>query len=231
MFRIAYLEPFGFALYMLYAELSNLESIQDMSPRPYNMEKRQAVASKTRTRILEAARQLLATESETDLSMEAIAQRADASRLTLYYQFNSRTGLLEALYDHLASRGNMRRMPEVFLEPDPAAAIEKLVTIFVGFWASNPVTIRRLRAMAALDPEIARGIQARDSRRTHIAGELLKRMATAGRKKFTAQQLNTATTSVSMLTAFATYDALASAGHSQKEIVAIIARLASCAVS
>jgi AcrR family transcriptional regulator len=202
-----------------------------MSPRHYNMEKRQAVASETRTRILEAARQLLATESETDLSMEAIARRADVSRLTLYYQFNSRTGLLEALYDYLASRGSMRRMPEVFLEPDPDAAIEKLVSIFVGFWASDPVAIRRLRAMAVLDPEIAKGIQARDARRTHIAGETLKRMATAGRRKFTEHQLNAASTVLSMLTGFATYDALESAGHSQREIVAIIARLARCAAS
>jgi AcrR family transcriptional regulator len=216
---------------MLNYQRLTAERIQDMSPRPYNMEKRQAVARVTRTRILEAARQLLATESETDLSMEAIARRADVSRLTLYYQFNSRTGLLETLYDYLANRGNMRRIPEVFLEPDPAAAIDKLVSIFVGFWASDPVALRRLRAMAVLDPEIAKGIQARDARRGHIAGEILKRMATAGRKKFTGQQLNAATTVLSMLTGFAAYDALASAGHSQKEIIAIIARLARCAVS
>lgn len=202
-----------------------------MSPRPYNMEKRQAVASESRARILEAARHLLASESESDLSMEAIARRADVSRLTLYYQFSSRTGLREALYDHLANRGNMRRIPEVFLEPDPAAAIDKLVSIFVGFWASDPVALRRLRAMAILDPEIAKGIQARDARRAHIAGEILKRMATVGRKKLTEQQLNAATTVLSMLTGFATYDALASAGHSQKEIIAIIARLAHCAVN
>ena len=202
-----------------------------MSPRPYNMEKRQAIATETRTRILEAARHLLATESETDLSMEAIARRADVSRLTLYYQFNSRTGLLEALYDYLANRGNMRRIQEVFLEPDPAAAIDKLVSIFVGFWASDPVALRRLRAMAVLDPEIAEGIEARDARRAHIAGEILKRMDRAGRKKFTEHQLNAAASVLSMLTGFATYDALASAGHSQKEIVAIIARLTRCAVS
>ena len=202
-----------------------------MSPRPYNMEKRQAVASETRTRILEAARQLLSAEPEKDLSMEAIARRADVSRLTLYYQFSSRTGLLEALYDYLANRGNMRRMAQVFLEPDPAAAIDKLVSTFIGFWASDPVALRRLRAMAVLDPEIAKGIQARDARRNHIAGEILKRIAVARGKKFTEDYIRTTTHTLSMLTGFATYDALASAGHSQKQIIAIIARLARCAVS
>src|SRR5579864_289178 len=97
-----------------------------MSPRPYHMGKRQAAADDTRARILEAARQLLANESETDLSMEAIARRANVSRLTIYYQFESRPGLLEALYDHLANRGNMRRMAEVFHEADPSIALEKI---------------------------------------------------------------------------------------------------------
>jgi AcrR family transcriptional regulator len=202
-----------------------------MSPRPYSMQKRQAAASETRTRILEAARQLLSSESETDLSMEAIARRADVSRLTIYYQFHSRTGLLEALYDYLANRGNMRRMHEVFHEPDPSVALDKLVSIFVGFWSSDPVAIRRLRAMATLDPEIAQGIHARDARRTHIAGEILKRMAAAGKKTYNEEQLNTKADVLTMLTSFATYDGLASAGHSQGEIIAIVARLARCVVS
>jgi AcrR family transcriptional regulator len=195
------------------------------------MEKRQAVGSQTRTRILEAARQVLSSESEIDLSMEAIARRADASRLTLYYQFNSRSGLLEALYDYLANRGNMGRRPEVFHEPDPAAAIDKLVSIFVGFWSSDPLALRRLRAMAVLDPEIAGGIHARDARRAQIAREILKRMSATRKKKFTEEQFSATTNMLSMLTSFETYDALASAGHGEKDIIAIITRLARCAVS
>jgi AcrR family transcriptional regulator len=195
------------------------------------MEKRQAVGSQTRTRILEAARQVLSSESEIDLSMEAIARRADASRLTLYYQFNSRSGLLEALYDYLANRGNMGRRPEVFHEPDPAAAIDKLVSIFVGFWSSDPLALRRLRAMAVLDPEIAGGIHARDARRAQIAREILKRMSATRKKKFTEEQFSATTNMLSMLTSFETYDARASAGHGEKDIIAIITRLARCAVS
>lgn len=195
------------------------------------MEKRQVATSETRTRILEAARQLLASEFETDLAMEAIARRADVSRLTIYYQFDSRTGLLEALYDHLANRGNMRRMPEVFHEPDPYVALDKFVSIFVGFWASDPVAIRRLRAMAALDPEIGRGIHDRDARRRHIAAVLLKRMAAAGKKTFTEEQRSSTADVLSMLAGFATYDALARAGRSREEIITLVTRLAHFAVS
>jgi AcrR family transcriptional regulator len=203
-----------------------LEKRKNMSPRPYSMEKREAVASETRVRILEAARQILAQASEEGLSMDAIARRADVSRLTIYYQFKSRPGLLEALYDYLATRGDMRRMAEVFREPDPSVALDKLVSIFVGFWSSEHMTIRRLRAMAALDSEIAHGIHSRDARRRHIAGEILKRMAAARKKSYSEEQFNATADVLAMLTGFATYDALATAGHNKQEITAIIARLA-----
>jgi AcrR family transcriptional regulator len=201
-----------------------------MSPRPYRMGKRQAAADDTRARILEAARQLLANESETDLGMEAIARRADVSRLTIYYQFKSRPGLLEALYDHLAIRGNMRRMVEVFHEADPSVALEKLVLTFVGFWSSDPVVIRRLRGMATLDAEIDQGIRARDARRQHAAREILRRTILGREKELTAEQQNLAADVLSMLTSFESCDALARAGHNQGAIIATLTRMARAAV-
>src|SRR4051812_42630239 len=135
-----------------------------MCPRRYRMDKRDAAASETRTRILEAARHILASRVRPDLSMEAVAERADVARLTIYYQFKSRRGLLEALYDHLAQRGNMHRMAEIFRAADAPQAIEQLVRTFVGFWATDPIVMRRLRAMGALDSEVERGIRARDRR-------------------------------------------------------------------
>lgn len=202
-----------------------------MSPRPYRMGKREAAAGQTRARILEAARQLLANESETDLGMEAIARRADVSRLTLYYQFKSRPGLLEALYDHLAIRGNMRRMAEVFHEADPSIALEELVRTLVGFWSSDPVVIRRLRGMATLDTEIDQGIRARDARRQHAAREILRRTVLGGTKKLSAEQQNLTADVLSMLTSFETYDALSRAGHSQGTIIRTLTRIARTAVN
>jgi AcrR family transcriptional regulator len=201
-----------------------------MSPRPYRMGKRAAAADKTRARILEAARQLLANESETDLSMEAIASRADVSRLTLYYQFKSRPGLLEALYDHLAMRGNMQRMAEVFHEADPTVALEKMVSTFVGFWSSDPVVIRRVRGMATLDAEIGEGIRARDARRPHIAREILRRTALRREGELTTEHQKLTADVLSMLTSFESYDALARAGHSAEAIVATLTRMARATV-
>ena len=201
-----------------------------MSPRPYRMGKRQAARSETRSRILEAARQLLATKSDTDLSMEAIARKADVSRLTIYYQFSSRAGLLEALYDHLAQRGQMQQMAHVFQASDPSSAVEKMVHTFVGFWATDPQVMRRLRAMAALDPEIAQGIHARDTRRPRIALEILQRAPSNRHAKRGGGQQRTTADVLGMLTSFETYDALAKAGHTEAQIVATLTRLAHCLI-
>jgi AcrR family transcriptional regulator len=200
-----------------------------MAPRPYSMEKRQAANNATRARILEAARQLLCSESKTDLSMEAIARSADVSRLTIYYQFSSRAGLLEALYDHLAGRGNMHRMAEAFQEKNPSVALDKMVATFVGFWASDPVVMRRLRAMADLDPEIGHGIQARDARRPQIVLEILRR-AKPGKTKQLSLKQRVAADVLAMLTSFEAYDALSRAGHSEEQIVSTLTRLARCVI-
>jgi AcrR family transcriptional regulator len=196
-----------------------------MAPRSYTMGKREVAVDQTRARILDAARQLLAGETQTDLSMEAIARRADVSRLTLYYQFKSRAGLLEALYDYLAIRGNMRRMAEVFHESDPLRALEKLVRTFLAFWFSDPVVIRRLRSMAALDPEIGEGIRARDARRLHAALEIMRR-AEGLRTNTTPPAIDHAADVLSMLTSFEVYDALARAGHTEEEIFETVTSLA-----
>jgi|SRR5579872_222250 len=201
-----------------------------MAPRPYRMGKRQAAADDTRARILEAARQLLANESEPDLSMEAIARRADVSRLTIYYQFKSRPGLLEALYDHLAIRGNMRRMAEVFHEADPSVALKKLVVTFVGFWSSDPVAIRRLRGMATLDTEIDQGIRARDARRQHAAREIIRRAVLERKKKLSTEQQSLTADVLTMLTSFESYEALARAGHTQEAIIVTLTRMARAAI-
>jgi len=202
-----------------------------MSPRPYKSEKRQAGNEETRLRIVEAARELLADEANpSDLSLEAIARKGDVSRLTIYYQFGSRPGLLDALYDHLAKRGGMYEMRAVFQESDPMKMLEKMVQRFIAFWSSDPVVMRRLRSMSGLDPEIAAGVRARDARRQHIAEEILRRLDRSGSKRVKKNLILTADV-LCMLTSFETYDALARAGHSDALIARTVIELAKSAAS
>ena len=66
-------------------------------PRPYRMVKRKARTEENRERTLASARTLLLSEDFSEFSMEAVARQAGVIRPTLYYQFKSKAGLLEAV--------------------------------------------------------------------------------------------------------------------------------------
>jgi AcrR family transcriptional regulator len=141
-----------------------------MSPRPYKLGQRQLATDQTRSRIISATRELLADETGSpDFTVDAVARRAGVARMTVYYQFRSKRGLLEALFDHLANRGLMPYLRPVFHEPVPARALDGLIVAFAAFWNSDRIVIRRARALAALDTEFAESIRARDElRRNHL---------------------------------------------------------------
>src|SRR5947207_15410103 len=137
-----------------------------MSPRPYRLGQRETASSRTRGRIVEAARDLLAAEGgPAGFTLDAVARRAGVARMTVYYQFGSKAGLLEALFDSLGSRGGMGRLPGAFQRADALEALDELLGVFAGFWASDRLVIRRVRALAALDPDFGRAVGARDQGR------------------------------------------------------------------
>src|SRR5207237_9610595 len=105
-----------------------------MSPRPYRLGQRQVAADETRSRIVKAAREQL--EKEASFSLDAVARRADVARMTVYYQFGPRRGLLEALFDDLAARGRIPRIPSAIQKADPLAALDRLTEIFAIFLSS-----------------------------------------------------------------------------------------------
>ncbi|MGP7996112.1 MAG: TetR/AcrR family transcriptional regulator [Streptosporangiaceae bacterium] len=178
-----------------------------MSPRPYHLGKRQDQIARGRDQVVGAARALLAgADSYTAFTVEAVARQADVSRATVYYQFKSKTGLLEALCDALAADGQLSALAAAFAEPDPVAALRGLITAFAQFWAADRLVTRRLRALAALDPDVAEVIAARDQRRLDGVAVIAARLGDAGLLAVgpdrTARVLFT-------LTSFETFDTLA----------------------
>jgi AcrR family transcriptional regulator len=65
--------------------------------------------------------------------------------VTVYYQFGSRRGLFEALFDELARHGLVERLRAAFGRADPLDRLDALVAAFGSFWASDRLVIRRLR--------------------------------------------------------------------------------------
>lgn len=171
-----------------------------MSPRAYHSTKRALAAEETKHRIVTSARTLLAGRKP-QLSLDAVAKHADVSRQTVYNAFGGKRGLLEALCDHLAGRGGLRRLGEVFALTDPAAMVGGLVAVFCAFWRTDRVATRRLRAFAALDDDLRLVIADRDRRRRALVTEVLRRAGLPSDDRVITQLWT--------LTGFEAYDAVA----------------------
>lgn len=196
-----------------------------MSPRPYQLGRRQAGIDEGRRRVLDAARALLAeANSYTAFTVDAVAERADVARATVYYQFASKTGLLEALCDVLAEAGRMSELPQAFTEPNPDAALETLVGVFARFWGADRLVMRRLRALAALDPDVAKVIAARDERRRTALEVLLERRTDVPDR---ARALRAAY----MLTSFETFDALLDPDQDPADALPLVVGLITTAIT
>ena len=153
--------------------------------------------------------------------METVAERAGVARMTVYHQFGSRAGLLEGLADHLAERGGMTRLREAFMAPDPETAVRTFVHVFVGFSASDRVTMRRLRAMAVAFPSQDRGPRERDRWRKGAAANLVARFGKTGRVR-SGLSSDALADLVCALTSFEAFDALATGDRSPDAVAEVL---------
>jgi AcrR family transcriptional regulator len=193
-----------------------------MSPRAYRMGQRETATEATRQRIISAAHELLAREEGfTGFSLEAVARQAGVARVTVYYQFESRRQLLEANFDSMAEHG-LRPLIEAMGRPDPMEALDGLIEAFAGFWASDRLAVRRIRGLAAIDPEVGASHDARDERRRLALTAILRRMHDdPGWEATLDERVNV----LQMLTSFQAIDALAR-DRSPVEVVPVVKRLA-----
>ena len=190
---------------------------------PYRPAQRQSASDGTQARIVDAARELLADpDAPADFTVEAVAKRAGVSRMTVYYQFGGRAALLEAVLDNLADRvGLTPEIAAAMQRLDAGAALDQVVAVFCGFWAAHRLAIRRLRAMAILDPELA-GVFRDDRRRRLITAALTSGSSPGPPAAQSVVDL------ILVLTSFETYDTLASEGTDEPRVVQLLQ--SACAV-
>lgn len=201
-----------------------------MSPRPYNLGRRQESAEQTRARIVEAARELLmASDGFSGFTMEAVARQAGVARMTVYYQFESKVGLLEAVSDDLARRGHMERLADVFTQPTASLALEKFVETFARFWGADRVVTRRLRALAALDSDFEQVVRGRDGWRRNAGRALVGRFV-AEQSRPPPEALEETVSLLFTLTSFESFDTLAGQSQTPEEVAPLILRLARAAI-
>jgi AcrR family transcriptional regulator len=202
-----------------------------MSPRPYQAGKRKVAADRTRARILRAARELLTAKGGTGrFSLDAVARRAGVARMTVYYQFGSRRGLFEALFDAFAAGGELpERIGAAFRRPDPEDALADVVAAFARFWDAGRPWIRRLRALGVLDRELGEALEARNARRRQVVRTLLNRLPQRHGQPAAADRAE-AEEILYTLTSFETFDTLAGPDRSLEDVAPAVLHLARIAV-
>ncbi len=199
-----------------------------MSPRKYKIDKRRAAAEQTRSRILQAARELIMASSVPP-SIDAVAAQAGVARMTVYYQFGSKAGLLEALFDELGGRYFRSELPRVMSQGEPLQALADLIELFLTFWSAERLVTRRIRGMAALDSEFEESLRGRDERRKLLLRTILSRI-TQKYGKPSSEVFEQSVDLLYALTSFATFDAMAGDDGKAADVVPLVQRLARLAL-
>ena len=192
-----------------------------MTPRPYTPLERQRAVDAGRDRILDAARELLQRGDIGAFSLEAVAQRAGITRMTVYNQFGSKAGLLEELFDQLVTRGAFSEMPKVFMQKDPGDAFDVFVAILGRFYTENRPALARMRAAAGSDPDLDVAMRKRNERRRRGIETIVQRLRARRATVPDGELVQT----LDVLLTFSTFDALAGPDRTPEDVVPVMQQL------
>ena len=130
--------------------------------RRYDSRRRRAQAAATRQDILDAAQRLFEQGGYAATTMDAIAAEAGVALKTVYVAFETKSGLLRALWN-LLLRGDEDEAPvaqrawyrEVLDEPDPARKLRLNARNSRNAKARVGALLGAIRAGAQVDPDVA----------------------------------------------------------------------------
>jgi AcrR family transcriptional regulator len=194
--------------------------------RPYRLGKRRSGMDETRSKIIEAARELiLSKQALAGFSIDGVAKRAGVTRMTVYNQFGGRRGLVEALFDDIGRRGGMFDANTFPRKEGPLDELDSFIQAFGYFWHSERLILRRLHAMNRLDEEMGKADEERQSRRRKGLQEIVGHLEKTGgfRSDFSLEEV---VEILQTLTSFETFDSLAGETKTPLEIVPIIQKIA-----
>jgi AcrR family transcriptional regulator len=127
--------------------------------------------------MIEAGRKLLSGgKGVPAFSIDAVAREAGVTRATVYNQFESKQGLLTAIFDAIAQDGGLFDLPQVFSESDPNQSLRRTVAIFTKFWGMHALAMPKFGAFSELDKEIGAVMNERSERRRTLLAAIVARM-------------------------------------------------------
>ncbi|HEY1593951.1 MAG TPA: helix-turn-helix domain-containing protein [Thermoleophilaceae bacterium] len=174
-------------------------------------------SERTRERIMQAVRELLAEGKFHESTVEEVAERAGISRATLYQHFRSRLDLVDAICDTFAVNPALVEIRDTVELPDAEAALTQTIALAMRFWASEDGVLSQLYGVVAIDPAAHDlVVRQREDRRGEL-GRLARHLARAGRLRDGVSERD-AHDQLMVLTSYETFRELRGAGRSEQRV-------------
>ncbi len=174
-------------------------------PRPKKISKREQNAARARAKIVHAARDLFVEAGFHHASVEDVAERAGVARATVYYQFRSKSGLLDAVIGQAQNQGasdiDVAFAEHPDLWPDPLEALGAFIEQTCRLWEADRPLLRRVLGLAIVDPAVSQMVDGREKLRGIASKELGLRLTGRYSQRVTAEALWAVTN-------FANFDAI-----------------------
>jgi AcrR family transcriptional regulator len=130
---------------------------QKTRKRKYDSADRKQRAAQTRQRILDAARQLIASKGFAEATFEAIAAQAGVAVPTVYAAFGSKSGIMQALMGRATFSADYEKLVrESNASSNPEARLRIAAKIARGIFDSLRCEVEVLRGATAVAPEFIR---------------------------------------------------------------------------
>jgi AcrR family transcriptional regulator len=169
--------------------------------------RRAAATAATRRGIIDAARELLATQQWQQFTVEAVASRAGVTRVTVYNQVGSKHGLLDAVLTDLTENAGMDQLLTKTQQVGASEACSMVAQRTCRFWHSERPVLRPLFGLAGADHEVAAMLSQREQWRGNQMRSLVQRLTAETATPSTFDEADTLA-GVIAVTSFPAYDAL-----------------------
>jgi AcrR family transcriptional regulator len=183
------------------------------------------MVAQTRDRIVRSARELFTAVGFHTVSIDDVARRADVARATVYHQFGSKLGLLEAVLLDFEHRAGLTSLASLIEDTRPDRLLHVVVAEGCRYWATDPVLARKIIAVAATNAAAGDLLAGHDAARLGLIHRMVNRLASARllREPSPGRALNT----LWLVTSFDAYDQLTRGlGLSQAETTDTLIHLA-----
>jgi AcrR family transcriptional regulator len=184
-----------------------------MGTRTYRLERRATGLADTR--------QLFLSAGFHRASIEAIAEHAGVGRTTVFQQFGSKSGLLEALEQETSARAGLEELLRELGGKESLGALRAALETGCRVWAAEAKMFRGLFSLAAIDPEMHAIVADQAARRRQLIDALALRLQRQRRLRPGVTR-RTAADLLWLLTSFESFDSLYTARGSVREVARLL---------